>query len=42
MAAVMQIVVAMKYSVTVSTATLMMRQLYQHLFDKKLLQKLFV
>ncbi len=37
MAAGMQVVVAMGYSVTVSAATLMMKQLYQHLFDKKLL-----
>jgi CHAT domain/ATPase family associated with various cellular activities (AAA) len=37
MAAGMQAVVAMGYSVTVSAATLMMQQLYQHLFDKKTL-----
>ena len=35
MAAGMQIVVAMGYSVTVSAAKIMMQQLYQHLFDKK-------
>nr|MDJ0571260.1 tetratricopeptide repeat protein [Pleurocapsa sp. MO_192.B19] len=35
MAAGMQMVVAMGYSVTVSAAELMMQQLYQHLFDEK-------
>jgi len=35
MAAGMQMVVAMGYSVTVSAAKIMMQQLYQHLFDKK-------
>jgi tetratricopeptide (TPR) repeat protein len=35
MAAGMQAVVAMGYSVTVSAAKLMMQQLYRHLFDKK-------
>ncbi len=35
MAAGMQMVVAMGYSVTVSAAKLMMQQLYQHLFDEK-------
>ena len=35
MAAGMQMVVAMGYSVTVSAAKLMMKQLYQHLFEEK-------
>ena len=35
MAAGMQMVVAMGYSVTVSAAKLMMQQLYQHLFENK-------
>jgi tetratricopeptide (TPR) repeat protein len=35
MAAGMQVVVAMGYSVTVSAATLMMQKLYQHLFDQE-------
>lgn len=35
MAAGMQMVVAMGYSVTVSAAKLMMQQLYQHLFEEK-------